>query len=127
MSTLNQARRYITPECSNMGASLTTSAIVEVFVLAIVFIMLIVAAVYAYQKDKTATTASDSSQGAADTSKTTTNLMSADNQKKVKGILVASLVFLGIGLVVEIWNLAISGKVRKCLKGAPANERGGLL
>lgn len=117
MSALNNARKYITPECANLGPSLTTSSVILMITLAIAFILLVVAAVYAYQKVTTTTTTS----GVSAVAPAADGVIVPANVNKVKGLIVASLIFVGIGTMIVIWNLIISGKTRKCLRGENIN------
>lgn len=122
MSFAQPAFRAITPECENMAYSLLTMNSINLIMLLIVFILLISACIYLFQKIKQAPTSTPSKESETPAPAptplppTSQALHDAETVKKTKGLVVAATLITTFTIGLVLWNLMISGKVRKCLK-----------
>lgn len=98
---MQSARNYLRPQCMDIGKSLQISAIIEIGLIAIIFIMLIFAASY-------------------NNMVSTTQLEDGKKKEKyINGLIISSAVLSTILLAVGIWHMFISGKAKKCLIMSP--------
>lgn len=102
--------RRITPECINMGKSITTSGIILILISIALVIMLIISTVYNYQK---------SSSSSDDT---TTTDGDTDSKTKTSGVLQIICTVLGvITLLVGIWHYIVGNNLVKCINESPSS------
>lgn len=95
-TTVGRAKLAITPECQNIAKSIKFSSLITIVVVLIAFVLLGAALIYNYVK-KIPTGAEAAEKEAA-------------KKKVISGLTIASLVVLGISLVVAIWEYAIVSK-----------------
>lgn len=121
MSFAQPGMRVITPECENMGPSVTLSSILLLVATIIVFILLIVGCAYGCQKSKDTgkiTPAADGTK-ADETTTAQEKVVNAHNEeiiKKTKPLLLTSTIIVGVLLAIETWSTLVAGKLRKCLR-----------
>ncbi|UHB41834.1 11K virion structural protein [Macrobrachium rosenbergii nudivirus] len=94
---MNRAQALIAPECNDVAKAMQLSGMIEIVVVAIVFIMLVFAASYNNMAKPT-----DTSDIAA-------------KEKYINGLIIASAVIVTIALFVGIWHVYTSGKAKKCI------------
>lgn len=95
-------RSAITPECANLSKGVKVSSLIAIVVVLIAFVLLGSALIYNYTKK-----IPEGSEAA-----------NADKKKKriIGGLAIASVIALGISLVVDIWQYVIASKaVNQCL------------
>jgi uncharacterized protein YpmB len=95
-------RSAATPECANLSKGVKFSSLIAIVVVLIAFVLLGSALIYNYTKK-----IPEGTEAAA-----------ADKKKKqiIGGLTIASVVALGVSLVVDIWQYVIVSKaVNQCL------------
>lgn len=104
--------RRITPECANMGKSISTSGIILVLISVVLVIMLIISTVYTYYKKPEVTTTATDDDGTTPT----------DAKTKTSGILQIIATVIGvITLLVGIWHYVIGNNLVKCINESPSS------
>jgi hypothetical protein len=100
-SSTKQFMKKITPECETMAKRTMTLNSISVFFSIVAVILLIVALVYIYMPAEDATTMAKNKQVAGITS-------------------IFALLSVLVALVVSIWQIMISGKLKSCIEKAPS-------
>lgn len=95
-SALGRAKSAITPECQNISKSVKFSALVVIVIVLVAFVLLAAAMIYNYTKKIPAGTNADAAE--------------ASKKKVISGLTIASLVVLGLSLLVSLWQYAIVSK-----------------
>ncbi|UVX94950.1 11K [Callinectes sapidus nudivirus] len=95
---MQRAQALIKPECMDVSKAFQLSGVIEVIIIAIIFIMLIFAASYNNMYNPTTT---------QDTDK---------KEKYINGLVISSAVLSTILFMVGIWHVWTSGKAKKCIE-----------
>ncbi len=92
--------RRVSPECQNLSPSVVTAATIQLILIFIVLIILIIAAVY------------------ANFAKTVDGVDAQKKSKQINGMVIAAAVLVGITAIISIWNITISGRLKKCVEAS---------
>lgn len=101
-SVVGRVRSAATPECSNLSRGVKFSSLITIVVVLVAFVLLGSALIYNYTKK-----VPDGNDAAA-----------TDKKKKqiIGGLTIASVVMLGVSLIVAIWQYVIVAKaMNQCL------------
>lgn len=99
-SVLNRGREFITPECTNLSNSISIAGYVAIVIIIIAEVMLILAYMNLEPNNKNGTEAEDQKK---------------KREARRKNYLIGGIVTTAISILLAVWQIVISGQIKKCV------------